>query len=462
MTEVVVIGGGITGLAASYRLASRPDPPERIILLESSNRLGGKLRTTDFAGRPIDEGADAFLSRVPWATELCEDLGLADELISPNRGPSFVYSRGKVRRIPDGLVLGVPPSIPPVLRSGIVSPTAAARAALDLVLPRTSYGDDPSVGEIVRSRLGDDIAERFVDTLLGSIYAADIDRLSAASTFPQLSSAVESGRSLLLALRAQRRANPPDPTAPAFYSFADGLGRLVSALRDELDRLGVEVVLDSPVSTITSEADRLVVTSGSGDLAADAVVATAPAHVTRQMVSSASPVAAGALGSITYASVALVTMDVAESAVEHALDGNGVLVPKPEQRFVTAASFGSTKWRHWKRPGMVTFRVSAGRIGDSRVDEMNDSEVVAAMSHELGHLVGMKGEPDRVRVSRWPRSFPQYEPGHSAKVAAARSALSRDLPGLLLAGAAYDGIGVPACIRQGGEAAEAAAAHLVG
>jgi protoporphyrinogen/coproporphyrinogen III oxidase len=446
VSRVAVVGGGIAGLAAAHELVQLG---EEVVLLEASDRLGGKIRTTPFAGRLLDEGPDAFLARVPWAVELAKELGLADDLVSPAKGSALVWAKGKLRPIPEGVVLGVPTGIPALARSGLVSPLGLARAGLDLVLPRRrgAGGGDRSVGELIRSRMGGEILELLVDPLLGGINAGDADRLSVAASAPQLADAAARHRSLILGLRGAPKPAP----GPVFYAHPQGMERLVDAL---VARLAghADVRLGTPVERLEAVGDggyRLE----PADVEADAVVVTTPAFAAADLLAEAAPEGATALRAIDYSSVVLVSL--ALPSVPD-LDASGYLVPKREGRLTTAVSWSSSKWAHLGGDDRAVVRISAGRYGDERAVQMDDDAVVAALLAELREATGVRAEPSEVRVSRWPRAFPQYTPGHLDRVQEIERSVTNALPGVHLAGAAYRGVGIPACIRQGREAARAA------
>jgi protoporphyrinogen/coproporphyrinogen III oxidase len=478
--HVVVVGGGITGLAAAHALVTTGPPDLRVTVLEASDRLGGKVRTSAFGGQAVDEGPDAFLARVPWATDLCRALGLGDDLVSPATGTAWLWSRGALRTLPAGIVLGVPTSAPAVLRSGILSPAGVARAGLDLVLPRRRPRD-ASVAALVRSRLGREVDERLVEPLLGGIYAGRTGGMDLATAAPQLAAAAGRHRSLTLGLRAERRANPPDPRAPVFYAPRQGMAVLVDRIVGLLAASGRATVR---TRTAVTGIDRQWTMAGgrgtSGEraesflvrdeprgaprvddtVAADAVVLTTPAFAAAPVLARSAPGTASLLRRIDHAGVALLTVALEASALPGPLAGSGLLVPVPEGRLVTAVSWASSKWAHLRRPGRVLLRVSAGRDGDDRALGMDDDELVAALLADVRDVMGMQGDPDAVRISRWPDAFPQYRPGHGDLVDRIVASAATEIPGVQLAGAGYRGIGMPACIRQGQEAAAAALARL--
>lgn len=516
--RVVVVGGGIAGLTAAYRLLHPADAAAEVphvVLIDSAERLGGKILSTPFEGRLVDEGADAFLLRVPWATELCEELGISAERISPVIGGASVAHparRGtQLTPLPDGLVGGVPTRLGPLIRSPLLGPAGKLRAAADYVLPRRfterrrgPNGTDimiegrrravsvrpgaASVGDIVRARLGEAVASQVVDPLLGSISAGDINRIDAATSAPILGQALERNRSLMRGLRQMQPATAADGSGPApiFGSFEGGMGRLVQALMERLD--GCVLRLGTPVEAIRRPGTRFAIDTGSEVLDADAVIIAAPAHAAAQMLPAA-PDAAAALGLINYASVAVVTLSVRPEAIEAPHEA-GFLVTRNTGWLTTACSYGSAKWPNWAAGGdqpdegaphpvgdgvgddgshdsggNVVLRVSMGRDDDDRHTRLDDAELRDTVLGELSSLPPLRrlSDPGAVaewRVSRWPQSLPQYRPGHGQVVDRISEALAREMPGVFVTGAAYRGLGIPACIRQGNEAAAAVVQHL--
>jgi len=452
--QVVVVGGGIAGLTALRQI--RKQPGVDAVLLEASSRLGGKIRTTNFLGRPVDEGADAFITRVPWGIELCTELGLDSFLISPATSTAYVLVDGVLRKLPGGLVLGVPTKLLPLLRSRIVSPLAAIRAGFDRFLPDDWPGDDESVGGLIRRRMGDQIAERLVDPLIGSINAGDTDHLDAALTAPQLETAARRNRSLITGLKAQAKASP-SPQTPVFLGFENGMGQLVETLVNSVSEADTRT--NTPVTAITRETDNLVVWTQQTSIECDAVILATPAHQAAHLLASC-PRAADRLSSIEHASVAMVTMGFKRSDIRHSLNGSGMLIPRGEGLLTTAVSWGSSKWPHWADEEHAILRVSAGRAGDTRALALDDNELVETLLTEVANILEIEGDLVEWRVSRWIDAFPQYAPGHDRLVTAIERDLRSDMAGLFLAGAGYKGIGIPACINQGNQSAEATLDYL--
>jgi oxygen-dependent protoporphyrinogen oxidase len=309
---VVVVGGGITGLAAAHALTEGADPPA-VVVLEGGDRLGGKIRTGDFAGLPVETGPDTILARVPWGLELCRRLGLTDQIVHPATGAAAVWARGRLRPLPDGLVLGVPAAVLPVARSGVLSPAGLTRAAADLVLPRRAArrDGDGSIAEIIGGRFGAEVVDRLVDPLLSGINAGRADRLSLEAAAPDIASVARSHRSLLLGLRTHRRRNPPDPTRPVFAGVVGGLSRLVDRLAVVLAERGVDIRLGAPVAHIEKGGPDGAIydvhVENGPPLAADAVIVTTPAGAAGRALASLSAPAAAERAAGAYASVAVAT-----------------------------------------------------------------------------------------------------------------------------------------------------------
>jgi protoporphyrinogen/coproporphyrinogen III oxidase len=441
MTRIVVVGAGITGLTAAYTLTK--DDCD-VTVLEASERIGGKILTSPFAGAPaVEEGGDVFLARVPWAKDLCAELGLTDDLISPSAASASVYWNGRLHPIPDGLVLGVPAGLAGLARSGLLSPRGKLRAAIEPFVPRRDHHDN--VGRLVRQRFGAEVLERLVDPLVGGINAGDADQLSLQAAVPQLQAAADTHCSLLLGLRANR----PTTSGPVFLAPRQGMSALPHALAARLH----DVRLSCPVRSLTRSGSRWTVVTDAEEIEADGVILAVPAFAAAALLADISPTAARELGGIPYASVAMVTLAFASSSFPDALVGAGYLVPKPQQRSVTAVSYGTAKWPAWRVGGQVLLRVSLGRFGNDAAAAGTDVELIARALADTRPALHLTAEPTTARVSRWDRAFPQYLPRHPHRVAAMRSALTADGPGIVLAGAAYEGIGIPACIRQGIQAA---------
>jgi oxygen-dependent protoporphyrinogen oxidase len=464
--RVVVIGAGITGLTAAFTLVnSRPDL--EVVVLEADGRVGGKIMTTPFAGRPVDCGADAFLARVPEARDLCVELGLDGTLTSPTRTSALVWADRALHRLPGGLVLGVPTDPGAIAECGFLSTDAVARIEADL--SRTTWvdraggpdpdgDDDPSVGELVRARLGDEIHEKLVSPLLSGVNAGDADRLSLAAGAAQLAVAARRGPSLVAELRAIAAASTTDPDSPVFHGIPVGTQTLTDLLLARMVAGGASVHLSCPATAIERHGRQWSVTTRLGPIEADDVIVTVPAGPAARLLTPIVDDVSTSLAELEYASVAMVTVAVRRTDVAVPLDASGFLVaatdPLPT---LTACSWASSKWAHLDDPDIAVLRVSAGKYGDTHALDLDDDELVRAIGVDLATTMGLSSDPVASRVTRWVDGLPQFRPGHPARVAGWRAALTDAAPGLHLAGAACDGLGLPACVRQGRVAAAAVA-----
>lgn len=442
--EVAVIGGGIAGLSAAWELHRHC----QVTVLEES-RLGGCVRSERFDGRTIELGPDAFIARAPEAVSLCAEVGIESQLVAPSAGRSLIWTSGRLREMPEATVLGVPKRLRPLARSRVLSPAGVARAALDLALPRRPLRPTASVRELVASRMGAEVADRLVGPLVGSIHAGDIADLGAVETVPQLWAAAGSSRSLMRGLRARPEVAG---TGAVFLTPRQGLGHLVEVLVDRLRAGGVRFETASVGGPLARRAGRIELAGGAGF---DAVVLAVPAPRAADLLGGD---LGAALRAVTTVSVALVVASL--KGVELPAGVNGfVSVPVPG-RLMTACSFASNKWPHWVEPGGCLVRISAGRRGDERSSQMDDAELTGRLLGELGRALGADVSAGQSRVARWPGAFPQYRPGHLAAMTALQDELGRQLPGAALAGSAFGGIGIPACIASGRRAARRVLAGL--
>jgi oxygen-dependent protoporphyrinogen oxidase len=442
VARIAVVGGGITGLSAAWFLRDRAD----VTVYEADGRAGGKIRTDDFADRRVEAGPDAFLARVPHAIALARAAGLSDDLVAPATGKAYVFANGALRDLPTGTVLGAPTSLRQLTGSGLVSPLGVARAALDLVLPRSRAGADVGVGELVARRLGREVRDHLVDPLLGGIHTGPAQRLSATAVAPQILAGARADRSLMRGLRSQLPAAPS--TEPVFLTVRGGLSRLVDTLAAAVDDLR----LSRPIQTVARDGSRWRV----DDEAFDAVIVTTPSYAAAPLLRAVAADAADALERIEYASIALTLISYPADAFARPLDGSGFVVARDSGLHMTACSWASSKWAGIGG-GDVILRVSAGRWNEEAVLDRDDASLVELLHAEVERTMGTTSAPTHTRVVRWPRSFPQQTVGHLDRVQALETALNATAPGVVLAGAAYRGLGLPACVGQ----AEAAASRAL-
>ncbi|MGW4296788.1 protoporphyrinogen oxidase [Micromonospora chersina] len=453
--RVAIVGGGITGLAAAVRLRDRAPTGTEITVYEQSGRLGGKLRTGELAGGPVEFGAESFLMRDPAGGEsaavtLIRRLGLAGSIVHPTVGQAALVVDGGLRPVPGGTLVGVPGDLDRV--AAVAQPAAAADR--DGGAPLLPPDADVSVGALVRDRLGDEVVDRLVDPMLGGVYAGRADDLSLVTTMPALARAARVEHTLVGAVRAAQAAAPRAPGAPVFGTLAGGLSTLVEAAARES---GATIRRDAAVRELrpTPTGWRLTVgpTRDAEFVEADAVLLAVPARPAARLLAGPAPEVATAVGGLDYASVALVTMALPEPELPEL---SGFLVPATEGLLIKASTFFTTKWGHLRRPdGLALVRASVGRYGDETSLQLTDDDLVATVHRELSKVLGTPlPTPVARHVQRWGGALPQYTPGHLGRVAAARTALRAAHPTLALAGAGYDGVGIPVCVRSGETAAE--------
>ncbi|MEV8393715.1 MULTISPECIES: protoporphyrinogen oxidase [unclassified Streptomyces] len=453
--HVVVIGGGIAGLAAAHRLLGAGI---RVTLLEATDRLGGKLRTGEIEGAPVDLGAESMLARRPEAVDLAEAVGLGELLQPPTATTASVWTRGELRPMPKGHVMGVPGD--PAALAGLLSDEGLARIAREPELPPTEVGDDVSVGEYVAERLGREVVDRLVEPLLGGVYAGDAYRISMKAAVPQLFELARTHDSLLAGVRdlqATTAAKQRDGAAPGavFAGIAGGVGTLPGAVADAVRSGGGEILLETPVIGLRRTPDGWLIRTERGDLPADGVVLATPARSASALLSDESPAAATELAGVEYASMALVTMAFRRADLGAMPEGSGFLVPPVDGRTIKASTFSTRKWA-WvadAAPGLFVLRTSIGRYGEEEQLEREDAELVGVSLRDLGDAVGLTAKPVATEVTRWIDGLPQYPVGHQARITRVREAVAK-LPGLRLCGAAYDGVGIPACVASARRAAD--------
>lgn len=465
--RVVVVGGGIAGLAAANALVRSPDRPA-ITLLEQSSRFGGKILTERVDDFVIEAGPDSFLSVKPRGIGLATELGLADVLRgpTPQRRRAFVLSRNRLHPLPEGLSGLVPSRLGPVFGSALLSPAGKLRFASDLMIRPREGDDDESLAAFIRRRLGSDAYDRLIEPLMAGIYAGDGERLSLAATFPKLREGELAHGSLIRGVWAARKAAAANGQAtgtprPAFLTPAGGLGDLVEALTTSLAKAGVELRTRAGVASVRAgfgEADhpyQVVLTSGDV-IEADAVILAAPTFAVGKMVKDLNEFLASELLGIPHGSSAIVSLAYRRSQVAHPLDGHGYIIPRIERRPALAATWVSQKWAGRAPADTVLLRVFLGRFGEENVLSRTDDELISLAQAELAETIGVSGEPILTRVARWPWAMPQYVLGHLDRVARIETEVQRH-PGLALAGNGYRGVGIPDVIASG----EAAASSIL-
>jgi oxygen-dependent protoporphyrinogen oxidase len=458
--KLVVVGGGITGLAAAHRaveLARERSTELDLTLVEARDRLGGTIATERAGGFLVEAGPDSFLSEKPWALALCRRLGVENRLMPTDDRfrKVFVWRAGRLYSLPDGFQLLAPTKLGPFVRSGLFSWPGKLRMALDLVLPR-GVSDDESLGAFVRRRLGREALERVAQPLVAGIYTADPDDLSLAATMPRFCELERRERSVILGLwRANRRA-PQAGTSGArwslFVTFQGGMEEMVTALASRLPPGAV--LLKHRVDGIERNGRGWRVLGGLGPaVEADQVIVAAESYTASRILRYVDPALATLLGEIPYASSATVTFGYRRADVPHPLDGFGFVVPRTERRSVLACTFSSVKYPGRAPDGQVLLRCFVGGALNEGVLESDDGALIAGARDELREALGVTAEPMLTRVARWTKAMPQYHVGHGGRVEAIERCVAA-LPGLQLAGGAYRGVGIADCVRSGEAAAD--------
>lgn len=473
--SVVIVGAGISGLSAAWELSGGEEGPSdatpRIEVIEASSRVGGSLAIEQFARRSVDLGADGFLARRPEAVDLVRELGWSDRLESVDASGASIYLRGALDELPVGLALGIPTSSGQLRDVQGLSWRARFDAQRDELMPvRMNVGDDATIGEIVRTKLGRELAYQFVEPMIGGIQAGRIDELSAKSVFPALLEAARKGGSLMKALRPSGSVVPgPASTTtsngPLFYSLVTGVGSLPVEIARQLEGRGVVIRTGVPVTALRrtpSASYPWEVDTASTTTPADSVILATPAPDVARLLGALDP-ALDALSNVRSASAAMITFSVPRDGVTLPTHGTGVLVPLATSwtegtMMVTAVTFLDRKWPHLRHNDGVLLRAHVGRSDDVRWNELNDDELAARVTRELATLLTKFENPNEFLVQRWPDALPQYYVGHETLVANAKSAASAHR--VALCGNAYDGVGIPASVGSGRRAAREAMAML--
>jgi oxygen-dependent protoporphyrinogen oxidase len=457
--QIAVIGGGISGLAAAFEL-TEVAPHVDVLLLESQSRLGGLLHTVERDGFLIEAAADNFITDPSAAVELCHKVGLEESMIAPNPvgRQAFVVGAGRLHPIPTGFMVMAPSRIRPMITSKVLSLRGKLRVALEYVLPRSVSDADESLAAFVRRRFGREMFERLVQPLVGSIFAADPERLSINATMPHFRQMEREHGSLIRAALRQQRNRPAESCSGARYgkfaALRSGMSTLVNALSKRLPPQSIQ--LASPVDQL-APLDHGWLLSIGGDhprrLRADGVVLATPAYRAAKLTAGVDPLLSKQLAEIEYASCAVVSLGYHRAQIRHPLNGFGFVVPLAEERNIFSCSFASVKYAGRARSDSVLLRVFIGGACQAGLLHLSNEELAELASLEVGELLQIRGAPIMRHVTRHNRAMAQYHVGHRNRVANINRCREK-FPTLTLAGSAYCGVGVPACIRSGQAAAQ--------
>ncbi|TCO18174.1 oxygen-dependent protoporphyrinogen oxidase [Kribbella steppae] len=461
MSSVVVVGGGISGLAAAYALATGPNPP-RITVLEGSPRLGGKLAGAELEGIPVDLGAESVLARRPEAVDLIKAIGLGDDLVHPATTSAGLWIGDRIRAIPP-TVMGVP--VDPAATTDVLGEAAAEEVAHEAELPSPALQEDVAIGRFVAERMGKAVTDKLIDPLLGGVYAGRAEEISLAAAVPDLYAKLRTAPSLLVATAELREAGQRRAGQPVFAGIVGGVNRLISGLEKDLTARGVQIRRQLAVRRITRTADGYELEAGPVPaptlLSADGVIVAVPAAPAARMLAELVPAASAELATIEYASMAIVTLAVRKQDWPEGATGSGFLVPSVEGRTIKASTYSHAKWQWSSDAGgeLAVLRASVGRLGEEYVLQRSDEELVALATADLQRAVGLQAPVVGSLVSRWGGGLPQYAVGHLDRVDRLEAAVAAE-PGLAVCGAAYRGVGIAACVASSGKAATRVQAHL--
>ena len=464
MKKIIIIGGGIAGLAAAFRIQREIKEGDNLecILLEGSNHFGGKISTEKLDGFIIERGPDSFISQKPAAIQLCKQLGLEDRLTGTNPGaPStFVYTGGKLVTMPDGLSLMIPTKFLPFALTPLFSLPGKIRMAFDLLIPKKQDNGDESLASFVRRRMGEEALNKMAEPMLAGIYASDPEKMSITSTFPMFVETEKKYRSLILGMLARKKAmlmnavKRPSSAYSLFMTLKDGLGEMV----DAVIKKSPDIQFKSGTKVVGIEKNKekwhLKLDDGSENQV-DAVIVATPGTVTAKLLQNITPDSAELLNSIHYVSTATVTLGYKREGFSHSLDGFGFVVPKAEGCSILACTWTSSKFPHRAPKDYVMLRCYVGGALQEEIAEKDTETLETLVRKDLQQIMGITETPIFCKVFKNNKSNVQYHVNHSQKIDSIMEDL-KNYPGLFLAGSAYRGIGIPDCIQNGNLAAESA------
>jgi len=464
MKRILIVGGGITGLASAFYAQEEikaKNLPYQVKLVEASDRLGGKVQTVHKDGFIIERGPDSFLSRKKPAVNLIEKLGLSDQLVRNSTGKSYILVGKKLHPIPPGSFMGIPTQVKPFLFSSLFSTKGKLRAGLDFLKPKGNTAEDQSLGLFFRRRFGDELVENLIEPLLSGIYSGDIDEMSLMATFPNFYQLEQKYGSLIKGLQQTMPKKPKTKKKQPgmFYALKGGFRTLVDELEKQLD--DDVVSLSTAVDHVEKKENGYHVLLSNGTVyKADAIIIASP-HKTLQKMFSKHDVFETA-EEIPNTSVANVALAFDQKAIKKELNGTGFVVSRNSDFRITACTWTHRKWPHAAPEGKVLLRSYVGGPHDPEAVHLSDDEIVEIVLEDLRNTMKIKGDPNFKVISRFNNAMPQYTVGHLERIQKLRDYAADHLPGIFFAGASFEGVGVPDCIEQGENAAEQLLTYISG
>lgn len=458
---IVIVGGGATGLAAAYHLRKQVKAGNidaKIILVERDATLGGKAKTDVVDGMVIEHGPDSYLSYKPWFGQLAKELGLPTVGTNPKVKTIYIVRKGRMEQLPVGMNIMIPTEVVPFLKTRLLSPLGKLRAGMEPLVPVRKTDDDESIGSFVGRRFGREVLENIAGPLMGGIHGGDWENVSIKCTFPSFVKMEKEGGSLLLQGWRNKSNKPKGPTGSAFQTVQTGLNSALQAVVKASE--GVDFRTSTEVTALKAVDGRYFVTLSTGEqIDADAVVLAVPAYVAAALIQEFRGDVAGELNEIPYGNSCVAALAYNRSDVKHPLDASGFLVPASEPLEISASTWVSTKWPHSAPDDKVLLRCFVGRGHGRDWTKEPDAVILKTVNDALKQTMGLEAEPFLTRVFKWPKSMAQYRVGHLSRMDRVDQLMEQQ-PGLYLAGAAYRGVGLGDCVREGMTAADKAMKHL--
>lgn len=461
--SVAIIGAGITGLSSAYFI-KKQNPNIDVTIYEATDRAGGKIQTYRKDGYTIELGPESYLGRKKIMTDVAEEIGLKDDLITNQTGQSYIYAKNKLYPIPGGSIMGIPTDIKPFISTKLISLKGKLRAGLDLIKKPTKMNEDISVGAFFRDRLGDEVLENLIEPLMGGIYGTNIDDLSLMSTFPEFKKREEQFGSLIKGMKhekeqrmKQRQLYPGSPKGQ-FKQFRHGLSSFIEYLTEYVENKGVKIKYNTAIDDVIVSQQNYKLIIGDDSKTYDGIIIATPHEVFMNWFKE--DPALDYFKTMQSTTVATVVMAFDEQNIENTYEGTGFVIARTSNTNITACTWTSKKWPFTTPEGKVLIRAYVGKPGDTVVEDHTDSEIVNIVRNDLSKMMKFYGNPDFSIVNRLPHSMPQYHVGHINKIKEIQEHIATTYPRLRITGAPFEAVGLPDCVAQAQEAVESMLVEL--